>query len=107
MLVNCGALKTLEACARNSSVRDSRMGNVFARAMLNETELGPSMLLRRASPNCPGGGVTNAAVLNHSRTVGFDKLTDCPVTLARSVPLLPRLTSWKLPTTRGVNGVPE
>src|SRR5690348_16424880 len=105
--MNCGVLKTSEAWARNSTVRDSFMGNVLERAMLNTTEPGPSMLLRLAFPNWAPGGTENAAVLNHSSTVGFVRLTGCPVPLACKVPFVPRLMSEKLATTRGVHGVPE
>src|SRR5260370_500462 len=96
MDVNCGVLNTLEAWARNSSARDSLMGNVFDNAMLKAIEPGPSMLLRLASPNCPLGGDTNAAVLSHSVTVGFDRPTCCPVTLSRNEPFAPALTSRTL-----------
>src|ERR1700730_11821366 len=66
------------------------------------------MLLRRAVPNSPDGGITNAAVLNHSLTDGLGKPTGSPATTsARSVPLVPRLTSEKSPRILGVNGSPE
>src|ERR1700693_2473256 len=80
----------------------------FVNAISNTFEPGPMMLLRRALPNCPVGGATNAALLNHSPIEGFDRLTDCPgITSGRSVPLLPRFTSAMLPSKRGVNGRPE
>src|SRR5438094_9375594 len=68
---------------------------------------GPRRVFLPTSPNCPGGGTTNAAVLNHSTTVGFDKSVEIPVAFARNVPFVPRLTSVKLPSTRAVYGIPE
>ena len=59
-------LKMLVACARNSSTRDSFSGMTLVNAMSNTLVPGPMMLLRRASPYCPVGGATKAAVLNHS-----------------------------------------
>src|SRR5208282_169847 len=101
-------LKMLVACARNSSTRDSFRGKIFVNAMSNTLLPGPMMLLRRASPNCPGGGATNAAVLNQSVMDGLAKLTDCPGTKSgRNVPFVPRFTSAMLPSSRGVNGNPD
>ncbi len=64
-------------------------------------------LLRLALPNSPAGGRTKAAVLNHSAELGLDVLMGCPVVFGRSVPLVPRFTSEKLPRMRGENGIPE
>ena len=83
-------LKTFVACARNSIIRDSFMGMTLVNAISNTLLPGPMMLLRRASPNCPVCGVVNAAVLNHSRIEGSDRLTFCPgTTSGRSVPFDP------------------
>src|SRR3974390_1659276 len=76
-------------------------------AMSNSTCPGPMMLLRRAFPYCPTGGVTNAAVLNHSLMLGFEILTGSPVTSARSVPFTPLFTLEYEHTLRGVKGSPE
>ena len=76
-------------------------------AMSNSTWPGPMMLLRRAFPYWPVGGVTNAAVLNHSLMLGFEMLTGSPVTSARSVPFTPLLTLEYEPTMRGVKGRPD
>src|SRR5450631_18683 len=75
--------------------------------MSNSTSPGPMMLLRRALPYCPGGGATNAAVLNHSLMLGFGTLTGDPVTSALSVPFTPLFTLAYEPKRRGVNGRPE
>src|ERR1700730_17402974 len=77
-------------------------------------------MLRPASPNVvPLGlaqalavpnvedGAQNAAVLNHCPAVGLLSVTGSPVTLARREPLTPRLMSRLLPSTRGVNHIPE
>ena len=68
----------LEAAARNSMVRDSFSGMSLVNAMSNTTLPGPIMLLRRASPNSPVGGVTKAAVLNHSARDGFARAHRLP-----------------------------
>src|SRR5580704_4411252 len=52
-------------------------------------------------------GEQNAAVLNHSDTVGLPSVIGWPVTLARREPLTPRLMSTLLPNTRGVNHIPD
>ena len=108
MLANWGVLKTLVACARNSNTRDSLRGNILVNAISKTRVGGPMMLLRRALPNCPAGGVTNAAVLNHLAIEGSEMLIYSPGTRSgRNVPFVPRSTSEKSPTSRGVNGSPE
>src|SRR5215469_8040991 len=100
-------LNTLVACARNSRVRPSFSGITFVRAMSNSLEEGPMMLLRRASPYWPTGGLTKAAVLNHLGIEGFEIRTDCPgTTFGRKVPFVPPLISSAVLTKRGVNGSP-
>src|ERR1700733_7744229 len=101
-------LKMLVACARNSSTRDSFSGMIFVKAISNTLLWGPIMLLRRASPYVPVGGIANAAVLNHSRTDGFARLTGCPGTrFGRRGPFVPAFNSSVFPRYRGVNGRPE
>src|ERR1700691_4521053 len=108
MLANCGVLKTLVACARNSNTRDSFKGNILVNAISKTRVGGPIMLLRRALPNCPGGGATYAAVLNHSAIEGLEMLIDSPGTRSGlNVPFVPRCTSEKSPRSRGVNRSPE
>ena len=65
-----GVLKTFENCARNSRKRVSLRGKILVNDMSNNRLPGPSILLRRASPNT-ADGATNAAVLNHSVAVRF------------------------------------
>src|SRR5690348_15581291 len=66
------------------------------------------MMLRPLSPNCPAGGITNAPVLNHWLIDGFEIEMASPGTrFARSVPLVPRATSAKFPSTFAVNGNPD
>src|ERR1700730_15889777 len=125
MAVKCTVLKTLAACMRSSSARDSLKVIVLLRFMSNTICRGPAMILRPASPKevplgfaqvLPEAGVLppkeeageqNAAVLNHSRVVGLPMDNGAPVALARSDPLTPRLISRELPSTRGVKGRPE
>src|SRR5579864_4087132 len=107
IVVNCGVLKIFVADARSSTTRDSFNGITLVSAMLNTRVPGPVMLLRRALPNCAGGGAINAAVLNHCATVGSEMPTGNPVTSGRSVPLVPRLTSLNAPRILGVKGSPE
>src|SRR6476646_6736718 len=103
----CGVLKIFENCALNSRKRVSLRGKILVNDISNNRLPGPSMLLRRASPNGPDG-VTKAAVLNHSAIDGLGRLTGCPgTTSARTVPLVPWLTSSTLPRTRGVKGNPD
>src|ERR1700730_784368 len=125
MAVKCTVLKTLAACMRSSSARDSLKVIVLLRFMSNTICRGPSMVLRPASPKevplgfaqaLPEAGVLepkeetgeqNAAVLNHWRVVGLLSDTGAPVALARSEPLTPRLMSSELPSTRGVKQSPD
>src|SRR5258708_16220753 len=60
-----GVLKTFENCARNSRKRVSLRGKILVKDMSNNRLPGPSILLRRASPNNPERN-TDAAVVNHS-----------------------------------------
>src|ERR1700694_2149844 len=92
-----GVLNTFENCARNSRDRDSLRGKILVNDMSNNRLPGPSMLLRRASPNGPAGA-TNAAVLNHSAMDGSGTVTGWPGTTSpRCVPLAPWLTFNVLP----------
>src|SRR4029078_3088001 len=103
----CGVLKIFENCALNSRKRVSLRGKILVNDISNNRLPGPSMLLRRASPNWPAGA-TNAAVLNHSAMDGFDTVTNWPgTTSARTVPLVPRFTSEESPRIRGGKGRPE
>src|ERR1700742_3421188 len=102
-----GVLKTFENCARNSRKRVSLSGKILVNDISNSRVPGPSILLRRASPNTPVGA-TNAAVLNHSAIDGSDTVTGSPgTTSARCVPFTPWLTFNVLPRIRGVKGSPE
>src|SRR5215813_10281482 len=108
MVVYCGILKTLVACARNSSTRDSFKGNTLVIAISQLIVEGPITLFLRASPYWPEGAATNAPVLNHSAIEGFPSAIGSPGTrLGRRVPLVPRPTSVKLPRRRGVKGSPD
>src|ERR1700730_15930301 len=78
------------------------------------------MMLRPASPKVVPLGFTqvfvapevedgeqNAAVLNHSDTLGLLSVIGWPVTSARREPLTPRLMSRLFPRTRGVYHKPD
>src|SRR5436853_5504058 len=104
---SCGVLKTFVACTRRSSALPSANGIVLFSDMLKTDVDGPRIVLRPTFPNCPGCGRVNAAMLNHSAIEELAKSAGRPVTLARNVPLVPRFTSVKLPSTRAVYGRPE
>src|SRR5579859_7229425 len=107
MVVYCGWLKTLFAETLSSSARVSFANKVLLTDMPKLNCRGPRMMLRLASPNCPAGGIMNAAVLNHSPMVGLLNEIGAPVRSARSVPFTPCVMSLAAPNTRGVNGNPE
>src|SRR5580698_4946053 len=108
-------LKMLAAWMRNSRARDSFTVIVLLSDISITNWLGPSMMLRPASPKAVPLGLTqvfvvpaevvgaqNAAVLNHCDADGFESEIGSPVTSARSEPLTPRSMSSELPRTRGV-----
>src|SRR5579884_2461717 len=74
-----GLFNTFDACQRTSRFRVSPRLKSLLSAMFSTADPGPMMEFRPASPYVPGAGAVNAAVLNHSPSVGLANEIGSPV----------------------------
>jgi hypothetical protein len=63
IVVNCGVLKTFEACRRISEFTPLGLGNAFTTVRFVCVNPGPRIVLLPALPYCPASGNIKASLL--------------------------------------------